>query len=90
MTALTSLSGFPYLTHDEFTAACRALISRVDTFLHHDEGDPTTSLGWTGVRLEKKVCNLICSPIPKCIVFLPLFFLSFFHPLLMYLSAFAT
>ncbi|KAG5290230.1 autophagy-related protein Atg10 [Histoplasma ohiense] len=54
MTALTSLSAFPYLTRDEFTAACRALISRVDTFLHHDEGDPTTSLGWTGVRLETK------------------------------------
>ncbi|PGH34417.1 hypothetical protein GX50_02785 [[Emmonsia] crescens] len=53
MTALSPLPGFPYLTREEFTAACRALVAKVDTFLQRD-GDLTTRLGWTGVRLEAK------------------------------------
>ncbi|KKZ64820.1 hypothetical protein EMCG_09267 [[Emmonsia] crescens] len=52
MTALSPLSGFPYLKREEFTAACRALVAKVDPFQR--DGDLTTRLGWTGVRLEAK------------------------------------
>ncbi|EQL38824.1 hypothetical protein BDFG_00352 [Blastomyces dermatitidis ATCC 26199] len=58
MTALPPLSDFPYLTREEFTAACRALVSKVATLLQHED-DLTTSLGWTSVRLETKEGEIV-------------------------------
>ncbi|PGH07619.1 hypothetical protein GX51_01627 [Blastomyces parvus] len=58
MTAPAPLSGFPYLTREEFTAACRALVSKVALVLQHED-EMTTSLGWTGVRLETKEDEIV-------------------------------
>ncbi|KAK2750260.1 hypothetical protein FQN55_002405 [Onygenales sp. PD_40] len=50
----SSIPAFPFLTPDEFASACQSLLAKSDAF----RGD-LTSLGWTSVRLEKKLTKRI-------------------------------